>query len=48
MRIALGLTAVMNIGSALALEAAAGGIGDLLFGGLFLFWLYTVRDGAEG
>lgn len=33
---------------ALTLGAAAGGIGDLLFGGLFLFWLYTVRDGAEG
>ena len=33
---------------ALKLEAAAGGIGDLIFGGLFLFWLYTVRDGAEG
>ena len=32
----------------LALKAAAGGIGDLLFGGLFLYWLYTVRKWAEG
>ena len=29
---------------ALPLQAAAGGIGDLLFGGLFVFWLSRTRN----
>lgn len=33
------------LSGALTFGAAAGGIGDLLFGGLFLFWLIQTRDG---